>query len=82
MFQLGTGTFAFLAPEQIIEFRSVPATDIWGAGAMLHWLYACTYSLLVYKYLLSAGSSAPSSGKHPAPKVLYPFALGAGEYWG
>ena len=36
----GTGTFAHLAPEQILEFRSTSATDIWSLGCLLHWLYS------------------------------------------
>jgi len=34
----GTGTFASLAPEQILEFRSSPKTDLWGLGCLLHWM--------------------------------------------
>ena len=34
----GTGTFAHLAPEQIMDYEATPKSDIWGLGTVLHWL--------------------------------------------
>ena len=41
----GTGTFASLSPEQVLEYRSYTATDIWGIGCVNQRKAACMSSV-------------------------------------